>query len=263
MAVTFYPHPNVVLGRTVAQTTLSPLRVKARVLAEHGIEHLVLLHFTKTLARMRAKDFIRAVLWEQLGIQHLVIGPDAHVGVKREGTPDVIVSEFLGAGRTAEVLPFVEVGRERVSSREVRAALEEGVVERAQQLLGRPYEISGRVVRGDGRGKGIGFPTANIAYGRAQLPRFGVYGGLVVVDGTTSHRAVCNIGIRPTFQGQRPAVEAFLPDFQGEDFYGQRVSLKLLSRIRDERRFSGVEELKAQIASDVAEVCRRIPTPPE
>lgn len=262
MAITFYPHPNVVLGKALSQTTLSPLRVKARVLSEHGIEHLVLIRFTRALANMGAQDFIRTVLWEMLGVQHLVIGPDAHVGFRREGTPDMILTEFRGAGRAADIVPFVELEGARVSSREVRAALEQGAVSRAHELLGRPFEISGRVVRGDGRGKGIGFPTANISHGKTQLPRFGVYGGLFVVEGGKSFRAVCNIGVRPTFRGQRPSVEAFLPDYGGDDFYGRRVSLQLISRIRDERRFSGVEELKAQIASDVAEVCRLIPTPP-
>ncbi len=257
VAITFYPHPSQVLGKSSTVTALCSTRQKLELLGECGIEHLVLLRFTKQFAAVRARDFIQEILLQRLRVQHLVIGPDAHVGFRREGTPEMIVSAFAAAGRSAEILPFVQHADQRISSRRVRELLEGGDLPGLASLLGRSYSVEGRVSRGDGRGKSIGFPTANIATNDLLLPRFGVYGGHLQFfsenspQPSASHLAVCNIGIRPTFNGSRPTVEAYLPGYQGADFYGSRVRLVLELFIRGEQKFDGIAALKQQIARDV------------
>lgn len=250
--ISFYPHPAVVLGKSPGIPKITTLRQKMELLGAAGIDNLYLIHFTRELSSMRPAEFIQKILFDKLNVAHLLIGPDASVGYKREGTAEFMLDYFRKAGRKAEVLPFVDSEGERVSSRRVREQIAAGNLPLVEKLLGRPFVLDARVVRGDGRGSRIGFPTANLAAHSQILPRNGVYAGRVHLDGQ-SYPAVTNIGVRPTFQGSGAVkVEAHLRGFPGGSIYGRRLRLELRYHIRDERKFSGVDELTAQIERDIA-----------
>ena len=265
IAVTFYPHPESVLrAKPRDATLLTTLRQKLEVLGACGVEYLVLLHFTKTFAALSASDFVNRYLFELLRVRHLVVGPDAHVGHQREGSPEFLRNKFAESGRVAEILPFFEVDRARVSSGRVRAALASGEVIEARALLGRSYCLEGSVRSGAGRGKTIGIPTANIDTGDLALPLFGVYAGYLEVFSSSDraptsarYRAVANIGLRPTFGGTRPTVEVHALGYGGADFYGARARFHLEARVRGELKFAGPQELREQIRRDI-EVAKQL-----
>ncbi len=250
LAITFYPHPAKVLGKETDSSSLSSLSERLRVLSECKIDALALIHFTKSLSTMRAAQFIEEILFRNLGVEHLVLGPDAHVGFKREGTPEFIKDYFERHGRSAEILPFVMEGSERVSSGRIRKLVAAGEVLGARMLLGRSYSLEGRVVHGDGRGAQIGVPTANILTRTQLLPAHGVYAGFLALPGGT-FRAVANVGVRPTFGGRLPTLEVHAWDYAGPAFYGQRVRFTFEARLRGEQKFNSVGELVAQIRTDI------------
>lgn len=249
--ITFSPHPEVALGRLEEILKLTSLRQSVRQLEDLGIDIMVILRFDISLRSMSAADFVNSVLIDELRVRHLVIGEDARVGKDRRGTPQVIAQLMAARGYSCEVLEFIGEEGSRISSGRIRTALELGDVELAQRCMGRPYAVEGRVIRGDGRGKGLGVPTANI-YSPGQIfPKRGVYVSNVDLGGEVV-RSVTNIGVRPTFGGDRVQVESHLIGYSGADFYGRRIEVSFLGRLRDERKFSGIEELKAQIESDIA-----------
>jgi len=250
LAITFYPHPAKVLGKGADNSSLGCLAERLQVLGDCGIDALALIHFTKSFSQVRAADFIEEVLFKRLGVQHLVVGPDAHVGYQREGTPQFITDYFLHNGRTAEIVPFLMDGESRVSSGRIRELISKGEVVPASALLGRSYSIQGRVVRGEGRGTTIGVPTANIRCGEQLLPKFGVYAGLLSLPAGT-FPAVANVGVRPTFGGGKPALEAHAWGYSGPSFYGTKARFSFAARLRGEQKFASVTELVSQIRSDI------------
>jgi riboflavin kinase/FMN adenylyltransferase len=208
--------------------------------------------FNPEVAATPAREFV-SQLKSCLGFSRLVAGPDFALGRGREG--DISALQALGAelGYTVDSLELVQNGGEKISSSQVRQALREGAIDRANSLLGRPYSLRGEVVRGDGRGRSIGIPTANLNTWTAQAaPKPGVYVCRAYLHGET-WGAVSNIGVRPTFEtGQvAPRVEAHLLDFD-RNLYGQVIRLEFLSRLRDEQRFPNVQALIEQIHSDIA-----------
>jgi riboflavin kinase/FMN adenylyltransferase len=250
LAITFYPHPAKVLGKGTDASALSSLAERLRILGESGIDALALIHFTKSFSTMRAASFIEEMLFKNLGVTHLILGPDAHVGYKREGTPDFLLNYFTQHGRSAEIIPFVMEGDERVSSGRIRALVSSGDVEGARTLLARSLTVEGRVVHGDGRGSQIGVPTANIRTRAQLLPAHGVYAGLLTVPAGT-FRAVANVGVRPTFGGSETVLEAHAWDYEGPSFYGERARFSFEARLRGEQKFASVAELIAQIRKDI------------
>jgi riboflavin kinase/FMN adenylyltransferase len=252
VVLTFEPHPAVILSPAHAPRVLTSLERKAELLAELGIDRLVVKPFSRTLAAMSAETFVESVLKSSLDARVVVVGPRFRFGHKRSGT----AADLERAGLGVEVVPEVLVGGLPVSSTRVRDALTGGAVDIAQALLGQPFGSEGAVVAGDGRGRQIGIPTANLAATGELIPADGVYAGwgrLRSEGGgfAGAWPAVINIGRRPTFSGGERRVEAHLLEFSG-DLYGRRLRLEYWHRLRDERRFSGVAELVRQIQADIA-----------
>lgn len=254
VAVTFWPQPSAILRPEAAPPLLTTLAEKLRLLA--GLSRLdttVVLPFDEALSRQSPEAFldIIAAFCQPLA---LVEGPDFAMGHKRAG--DLAFLRAAGERRGFSVETLEErVDGERVSSSRIRALLRTGEVAAATRLLSRPYSLVGEVVEGDRRGRLLGFPTANLRLDvRKLLPANGVYAVRARLPGETqaTHPAVCNIGVRPTFGGEpRLIVEVHLLDVT-MDLYGLELAAEVVARLRDERRFAGVDELKAQIGADAA-----------
>lgn len=256
VVVSFYPHPGAVLGKMPRVPLLTTLRQRVEIMAAHGVDLFFLIHFTRAFSQLRAGEFIERYLFGMLNVEHLFIGPDAHIGFAREGDPEFIERYFASRGRRVTMLPFVEVGGERISSKRIRALIGAGDVVGAGELLGRLYKISGFVERGDQRGRIVGFRTANVGLGRYAVPAFGVYATWVHLAGKR-YPGVTNIGVRPTFGGVRPTIESHLFEYGGPDFYGQRVTVEFAARLRPEMKFPSMVELRDQIRHDAA-VARKV-----
>ena len=250
--VTFHPHPITVLRPGTPVAYLESLERRVELIKDVGAEFVSVLPFTSELQQVSAADFTR-LLVEDAGMRLLVVGEDFRLGRGGEGTTDVLAK--IGEDQGFEVIPVPllhdDQASQRVSSTRIRNALAEGEMEEVTLLLGRPYAVRGPVLHGDERGRTIGFPTLNIGVSADRaLPPNGVYVTRAYL-GDRSFEAVTNIGTRPTFDnGTRRHVETHLFDFEG-DLYGQVVSIELLSRLRFEQKFDGIEPLVAQIRADV------------
>lgn len=254
VVITFHPHPAITLGKAAQVPRLSTTRKNLEILDQIGIDYLCLLHFSPALARVPAGEFLQRTIIDGLEVQELILGSDARVGVGASGDFDFIRGFLAARGVSVQALEFVAVDGVRVSSRRIREQLAGGAVESVRHLLGRPYVIMGHVQHGEGRGRSIGFPTANIACWRQLVPARGVYVTSIKTPQGV-FRSVTNIGTRPTFEGaqeSRRHVEAHILNFPGTAIYGACVELAFLARIRDEIRFPSVDALRAQIALDAA-----------
>ena len=254
VACTFEPHPLEVLQPDRAPLPITTLDERLELIAACGIDETVVLAFTPQLATMEPEGFVKDVLVDRLAARQVVVGFNHRFGRGARG--DAALLRELGArgGFGVDVIEPLTVDGVPVSSTAIRAALGRGDLEAAVRMLGRPYTLPGKVVAGAGRGRTLGFPTANVAPDRPVLVAPGVYACTAEVAGEP-RRAVVNVGVRPTFGEKTLAVEAYLLDFSG-DLYGQTVRLTFRSHVREERRFSSVEALRAQIADDV-EIARR------
>jgi riboflavin kinase / FMN adenylyltransferase len=250
VACTFEPHPMEVLQPERAPRPITTLDERLALIGETGIDAVVVLAFTRALASIEPEAFVKDVLLERLRAREIVVGYNHRFGRGARGDARLLEALAERSGFRAHVVPPKTVHGAVVSSTEIRAALQRGDVTTAARDLGRPYTISGMVTSGAGRGRTLGFPTANIASDRTVLVARGVYWGRVHLDGR-SHSAVVNVGVRPTFGETTLAVEAHLLDFTG-DLYGRQVRLDFLERLRDEMRFPSIEELKAQVSRDIA-----------
>jgi riboflavin kinase/FMN adenylyltransferase len=248
-AVTLYPDPVRVLRPEEPMQYLTSLEERIELLRGLGLGLVVPLSFTSELAELSPRSFL-TLLKDQLNLGLLVMGPDNVFGRNREGTPERVRETGQELGFDVEVLPAPLSDGAPVSATAIRRALGEGDLESVTRQLGRWYSLRGPVVRGDQRGRGIGFPTANIAVTADRaMPAFGVYATWAYVRGTR-YASATNIGMRPTFNGQRPSVETYIIDFEG-DIYDDVVRIDLVARLRPEQRFNGIEEIKAQIGRDV------------
>jgi riboflavin kinase/FMN adenylyltransferase len=256
--VSFDPHPDLVLGKAEPVWLLTTVEERAALLRKHGIDRVRVLNFDAELRQTPHKTFVRRILVEEMGCRLLVVGPGFSLGKGRSGTAEVLRGLGSELGFEFRQAQPVSVRDRQISSTWIREAVSEGRVELAGELLGRPYSLTGPVVGGSGRGTGLGYPTANLKLPAIKLPpRPGVYAGSVWLEGKQRPAAV-NVGVRPTFfddPGKGLIVEAFVLDFDS-DISGVELEIKLLSRLRDEKRFSGKEELIKQIAKDVDQVRR-------
>ena len=249
VALTFEPHPTVVLRPEAAPRLLMQLGDRLAALAACRVDATVVQRFTREFAAIEADDFIRRFLVDILEAQRLVVGHDLNFGRGRKGTVEVLVEAGERYGFDVEVIRPVLVDDMVVHSTVVREAVARGDVRLAALLLGRPHVVRGRVVRGQGRGRAIGFATANIRPKTQLCPPDGVYASRAVID-RREIDGVTSIGKTPTFGGDETVIETHL--FIGsEDFYSKTVSLEFVDRLRDQRKFDGPEDLAAQIARDV------------
>jgi len=252
IVLTFFPHPSVVLrGRRPSFYIMTP-EEKAAALVALGVDVVVTQHFDQAMAHIPASEFL-SLLQRHLGFQALWVGEDFALGHRREGNRLFLEKASREYGYELHVVPPFLMGGEAVSSTRVREALRSGDVARAASYLGRPFSLPGKVVRGAGRGRRLGFPTANLEFwDERAYPGVGVYACWVVVGGNR-YPAVTNIGLRPTFEAdaQRPVIEAHLLDAD-IDLYDREITLVFVERLRDERRFEGPEALREQIHRDIA-----------
>jgi riboflavin kinase/FMN adenylyltransferase len=248
--VTFHPHPLRVVRPEHAPPLLTTLSEKREVLAESGLEYVVFLPFTRTLQRYPARRFVEEILLGRIGMRELVIGYDHGFGRDREGGVDTLRQIGQEIGFAVDVVDAYQLEGEPVSSSRIRRLLQEGDAAAAARLLGRPYWLEGVVVRGEQKGRELGFPTANIEIGNPEkmLPMEGVYAAYGWVRGERVP-GLLHLGPRPTFPGFSPTVELHLLDWSG-DLYGDHLRVEVIDRIRDIRPFPSVESLIDAIRGD-------------
>jgi riboflavin kinase/FMN adenylyltransferase len=256
LACTFEPHPAQVLHPKTAPVPISTPRERLELIAQAGVDATVVLTFTPELAAVEAEAFVKDVLVERLRARDVVVGYNHRFGRGARG--DALLLQALAErfGFRPHVVPPLMIDGVPVSSTEIRSALKAGDLERAARYLGRHYAIRGEVVQGAGRGRTLGFPTANVKPDREPLIPTGVYAGRIEVE-RESHSAVVNVGVRPTFGEHTLVIEAHVLDFSGS-LYGRPVRLGFVSRIREERKFPGLDALKTQIMHDVAAARERL-----
>lgn len=246
--VTFWPHPRLVLGKEHVPLMTRAARLEA--LQALQPDHVWEIPFNRLVAGLSPEDFVKQYL-VPLSMRRLVVGHDFSLGKGRAGQPCILQGLGRAYGYTMEQLAPVMEGGSVVSSSRIRHFVEQGGVELAARMLGHYHFCDGEVVHGEGRGAGLGFPTANLALPETLLPPAGVYASLLEADGRR-YAAVTNIGNNPTFGGQNVGVETFVLDAADDmDLYGKQVRVRFVEQLRREKRFSGPEELAVQIARDV------------
>lgn len=250
--LTFVEHPRTVLRPDQPVPLLSTWREKRDLMSNLNVDRVIGAHFTPALAQIDAEEFVRGILVGHFSAAHVVVGYNFRFGHQAAGGPDLLRRLAGEIGFGFEVVPPFELDGQPVSSSVIRRLLATGAVSEANRMLGYAYRLSGLVVGGDQRGRRIGFPTANLHIDeRKMLPAFGVYAGFASWAGER-RPCVVNVGIRPTFDPPQLKVEAHILDFSG-DLYGQTVTLSLEHHLRGERAFPSIDELIAQIGSDVRE----------
>ena len=251
LALTFEPHPRRFFLPDAPTFRLTPEPVKLRLFAETGLDGAVVLNFNAALAGRTAEEFIDRILAGWLKIGGVVVGDNFHFGKGRAGNPAMLREEGAKRGIQVDILDRVTWKGKAVSSGAVRAALAEGDIEEANDLLGRHWFVEGEVIRGAARGRELGFPTANIALDAGNALRHGIYAVRAVVDGK-KYDAVASFGRRPQFDNGAPLLEVMLLDFSG-DLYGKTLTVEFVGFIRSEQKFASVDTLKARMDIDIAE----------
>ncbi len=251
VVLTFFPHPAVVLGKRKYPFYLTSPSEKAELLFSYGVDFVITHPFSKEIAGISAREFMNLVS-EHTGLRNLVVGYDFALGHRREGDLPYLkkLGEELGYS-IHSVKPYKN-GNVIVSSSHIRDCLLEGDVEQAAAFLGRPFSINGKVIHGDGRGKLIGIPTANLEiWPEKAIPKTGVYACKAIFE-SEIYTAVTNIGYRPTFEGgnEDARVETHMIGF-AKDIYGSEINLEFITRLRDEMRFPSIEALVSQIKDDI------------
>ncbi len=248
-AITFDPHPRSVLYPESAPPLLQTLDQRLANFDVLGIEQAIVVPFTLEFAAQPAEDFLRDIIHDRLHAREVYLGKGFAFGRDRGGNIDLLRKMSSELGFVADEVDEVQLRGRRISSSAIRRLLDEGRVNMVRRMLGRPYGVEGVIIRGDRRGHTIGFPTANLKPHNRVIPRFGVYATATLIDGTW-RRSITNIGVRPTFEKDSdPSIETYIFDFS-DDLYGDVLRVRFLHRIRDERKFSGIVELKAQIERD-------------
>lgn len=248
--VTFDPHPLKIVRPEIAPRLLTTANEKKEILTLSGLDYAVFLNFTRSLSLYMPEEFVRDVLLARFGLRKLVVGYDHGFGRDRRGDAELMRGIGARYGFEVEVMEPVRMNDETISSSRIRRALEAGQVEKAASGLGRPYSLAGVVVHGEGRGRTLGFATANVAVHQTDklLPLEGIY---AVRAATRSHLGpgLLHLGPRPTFRGSPPSIELHLLEFEGE-LYGEPVRVEFLTRLRDVKPFGSAAELVEQMRRD-------------
>lgn len=261
MAVTFEPHPRSYFSPNTPQFRLTDETGKLRLLAGTGLAGAVVMTFDQGRAGTPAQDFIHHDLIERLGIRGIAVGYDFHFGKGRIGSPSLLVAEAPRLGIEVDVQPHVDFADRPVSSSAIRAALAEGQIDEATNMLDGPWFVTGEVIHGRKLGRDLGYPTANIRLPDSCGLRHGVY-AVRVGRGAERYDAVASFGRRPTFDNGAPLLEVFLFDFAG-DLYGQTLDIAFIAFIREELKFDGVEPLIRQMNDDSARAREALAAAPE
>ncbi len=248
-AITFDPHPRSVLYPENSPPLLQTLDQRLANFKVLGIKQTIVIRFDKEFAGQNAEVFLRDIVHDRLQAKEVYLGKGFAFGKNRGGNIELLKKMSAELDFYADEVGEVTLRGRRVSSSKIRELLKDGKVNLARRMLGRPYGIEGQIIRGDQRGRTIGFPTANLKPTNRVIPKYGVYATANLIDGVW-RRSVTNVGVRPTFDGDKePSIESYIFDFDG-DLYGDVLRVRFLHRIRDERKFGGIDELKAQITKD-------------
>jgi riboflavin kinase / FMN adenylyltransferase len=251
MLLTFSPHPRLFFRPAEPFFQLTPPDLKARRVAQCGLDAMVTMTFDASLAELPAERFIDDLLVKRLAARHVVVGYDFHFGRNRSGSPEVLARRGEDLGLTVEIVPPVAVGEAPVSSSRIRERLAAGDIAGANALLGWEWSLTATVQHGDKRGRNLGYPTANLHLDPSVRLAHGIYAVRATVDGVT-HPAVASNGRRPTFDGGAPKLEVHVFDFSG-DLYGRDMEVSFVRYIRPELKFDGIEALIARMDEDSAE----------
>jgi riboflavin kinase/FMN adenylyltransferase len=247
--LTFDPHPRAVLHPESAPPLLQTFDQKIEAFGVLGIEQVIVIRFNQAFAQIEAEDFLRDVAGERLQAREIYLGRGFAFGRERRGNIELLRKVSAQLGFHAAEVAEVRLRGQRISSSAIRRLLAEGRVNLARRMLGRPYGVEGRVVHGEERGRTIGFPTANLRPQNRVIPRTGVYVTATLIEGVW-RRSVTNVGTRPTFENNsEPTVETYVMNWTG-NLYGDAVRVRFLHRLRDEKKFATVDELKRQIERD-------------
>lgn len=248
-AITFDPHPRAVLFPESAPPLLQTLDQRLANFEVLGIRQAIVIRFDQDFARQNAEEFLRNTVYERLQAKEVYLGEGFAFGANRSGNIELLRKLSRELSFVADEVPEITLRGQRISSSKIRHLLAEGRVNLARRMLGRPYGVEGQIVRGDQRGRTIGFPTANLKPRNRVTSKYGVYATATLINHEW-RRSITNVGVRPTFAGDKlPSIETYVFDFDG-DLYGDVLRVRFLHRLRDERKFSGLEELKTQIAVD-------------
>ena len=248
-AITFDPHPRAVLHPETAPPLLQTLDQRLANFEVLGVEQVIVVHFDREFANQPAEDFLHEIIHDRLHAKEVYLGKGFAFGKNRGGNIELLREMSKELGFFADEVSEVQLRGHRISSSKIRDLLDTGHVNLARRMLGRPYGVEGVIVRGNRRGHTIGFPTANLHPHNRVIPKFGVYATASLVDGVW-RKSITNIGVRPTFgKDLEPSIESYIFDFDG-DLYGDVLRVRFLHRIRDERKFSRIDELKDQIERD-------------
>ncbi len=248
-AITFDPHPRAVLHPESAPPLLQTLDQRLANFEVLGIEQAIVIPFSQEFAAQPAEDFLTDIVRDRLHAKEVYLGKGFAFGKNRGGNIQLLREMSSKLGFVADEVDEVQLRGVRVSSSKIRRLLADGQVNLARRMLGRPYGVEGVIIRGNRRGHTIGFPTANLKPHNRVIPRYGVYATATLIEGKW-RKSITNIGVRPTFESDsEPSIESYIFDFDG-DLYGDVLRVRFLYRIRDERKFNGIDELKAQIEKD-------------
>lgn len=250
-AITFDPHPRSVLYPENAPPLLQTLDQRLANFEVLGIGQAIVIRFDAGFSGQNADEFLRDIIHERLQTKEVYLGKGFAFGKNRGGNIELLRKMSAELGFFADEVEEITLRGQRISSSKIRRLLADGKVNLARRMLGRPYGIEGQIVRGDQRGRTIGFPTANLKPRNRVVPKHGVYATATLI-GDVWRRSITNVGVRPTFDGDKePSIETYVFDFDG-DLYGDVLRVRFLHRIRDEQKFSGIDELKAQIERDTS-----------
>ncbi|HLT75731.1 MAG TPA: bifunctional riboflavin kinase/FAD synthetase [Ohtaekwangia sp.] len=248
--LTFFPHPRMILNGPGSVTLLNTIDERIQLIADTGVQNLIIHPFDDAFSKLTADEFVRDILVGKLNAGKVVIGYDHRFGVNRTAGIDDLIQYGNKYGFTVEQIPAQEIEDVAISSTKIRTALVSGNLQLANSFLGYDYLLTGSVVKGKQLGRTIGYPTANIKIGEDYklIPAHGVYLAWSMIDGEKRY-GMMNIGNKPTVDGTTESIEIYFFDFQG-DLYGKSIQLHLMERIRDERKFASVDELKEQLGRD-------------
>ena len=248
-AITFEPHPRAVLHPENAPPLLQTLDQRLAAFEVLGIEQAIVIRFTKDFATQEAEDFLREIVHERLQAKEVYLGKGFEFGRNRGGNIKLLKKMSEELGFFADEVSEIRLHGQRISSSKIRHLLSDGKVNLARRMLGRPYGVEGQIEHGSQRGHEIGFPTANLKPKNRVIPRLGVYVTATLINDIW-RRSITNIGVRPTFETEvEPSIETYIFDYDG-NLYGDVLRVRFLHRLRDERKFNGIGELKAQIEKD-------------
>jgi riboflavin kinase/FMN adenylyltransferase len=251
IVATFDPHPVRFFKPELPPFRLTSLDQREALFAHAGADAMLVFAFDEALRSTSAEDFVGDILAKRIGAAGVVTGDDFTFGKGRAGNVELLRSLGAEHGIAAEAVAPVLSDGERVSSGRIREALAAGDTATATHLLSRDFAIEGTVERGDGRGRALGYPTANLGLGDYQRPKYGIYAVRVALDDGSEHPGVASLGVRPTFEPPQELLEPYLFDFDG-DLYDRRIAVALHAFIREERKFDGVDALVAEMRSDEA-----------